>query len=190
MAIPNPPALLETGSPGDWTVYAAATANMAYINDTKFEILGEQVDEDPLLQPGEYLIFDFEDTPVYEVVSIFFDDVNTEIEVQEASLMAILNITEFRRLAEDARGRMVPVGEMPSQAVQSVSFTTSTNSAAFHKQTRFIRVLSDADAYIKVGEGTQAATVANGTKIEADVAEYFGIAAIKDMQLAVYDGSS
>lgn len=104
--------------------------------------------------------------------------------------MAILNITEFKRLAEDGRGNIVPVGELPSIAVQSITFTTSTNSAAFHKQTKFIRVLANADAFIKVGSGTQTATLAGGTKIEADVAEYFGVDGVKGMQLAVYDGSS
>ena len=104
--------------------------------------------------------------------------------------MALLNITEFKRMAVDAQGKLMPVGEMPSLAVQSITFTATTNSAVFHTPTKLIRVLADADAFIKVGTGTQAVAAGGGTKLEADVAEYFGINGVKEMQLAVWDGSS
>lgn len=104
--------------------------------------------------------------------------------------MANLYITEFKRMAEDARGRSIPVGELPAITGQVVTYTSSTNSVPFHKQTRFLRLIADADAYIAVGSGTQTATANSALKLEADVAEYFGIDGVKGMQLAVYDGSS
>ena len=100
--------------------------------------------------------------------------------------MALLNITEFRDLAEDSKGRQVQIGKFPAVRSKSLTYTTSTDYVALKKRTRFIRLLADADAYIEFGG---AATV-DSMKIEANVAEYFGVDGTKELVLSVYDGSS
>ena len=104
--------------------------------------------------------------------------------------MANLYITEFRRLAEDGRGRTIPVGELPPVTGQRVVFTTTTLSVVLAKATRFVRVIADADAFLAVGGAGTVATALSSLKIEADVAEYFGVDGTKELQIAAYDGSS
>ena len=104
--------------------------------------------------------------------------------------MATLWITEYVRMADDGRSRPLMAGEEPAVAIQSVAYTSSTQSAALHDSTRFVRLKSDADAYVVFGENP-VATVAS-TPIEADVAEYFGVGFVKNRQLkiAAYDGTT
>ncbi len=100
--------------------------------------------------------------------------------------MAILNITEFRDLAEDSKGRQVQIGKFPAVRSQAVTYTTATDALALRKRTRFIRVLADADAFLEFN----GAATASSMKIEANVAEYFGVDGSKEMTISVYDGSS
>lgn len=104
--------------------------------------------------------------------------------------MATLWITEFASLAEDANGDTVPVGNLGAETTQTVTFTTSTQSAALQATTRFVRLKADADCHITVGASP---TATNGdTVLEADVAEYFGVQpkGTTGHKIAVYDGSS
>ena len=107
--------------------------------------------------------------------------------------MAILNITYFERLARDEQGNIVPVGELPAAGGQALTFTTSTASAAIPKRAQFVRLLADADCYIDI-DPTPVATVNSTPKLEANVAEYFGLNTSKTragtLKIAAYDGSS
>ncbi len=108
--------------------------------------------------------------------------------------MAILNVHYFQKLAKDSQGNTVPVGEAGGRSGgQAVTYTSATQmTAPFPKWARFIRLLSDADAYIDI-DPSPAATV-NSMKIEANVAEYFGLDEQKvragDLTLSVYDGTT
>ena len=106
--------------------------------------------------------------------------------------MATAIITEYRQLAQDANGHTVPVGQEPAIASQSVTYTTSTQSAALSEKTRFVRIVTDADAHINVGTSPSADT--SDTRIEANVAEYFGVdpRAVEagNVLIAFYDGTS
>lgn len=107
--------------------------------------------------------------------------------------MANLYITYFKKMAEDERGNIVPVGELPDGGGQRVVYTTSTQSNAFPKHVRFVRLLADADAYIAMGT-SPTATATSALKLEANVAEYFGLdpqdVRAGTLKLAVYDGST
>ena len=91
--------------------------------------------------------------------------------------MADVWITEYARPAL-TNGVGVPAGEEPSLAVQKVTFTTTTQSAALNAKTTFVRLKADGDFHFKVGNSvadTPTATT-NDTPVSADVAEYFGAA--------------
>jgi len=104
--------------------------------------------------------------------------------------MATLNITEYANMAVDFRNNIVPVGEEPALGRQTVTYTTSTQSDDLHPKTRFVRVISDADGYLVFGVSPTA--VASSTRIEADVAEYFGVEIVRNrtIRIAVYDGTT
>jgi len=105
--------------------------------------------------------------------------------------MATLNITEFRDLAFDSRGNPVPVGDLDTVLTsQNVTYTTSTQSATLDKRTRFVRVIADADCNIATGTNPTAA--ATDTRLEANVAEFFGVQpkGTTGTKIAAYDGTS
>ena len=104
--------------------------------------------------------------------------------------MATLNITEYANIGHTYGSEKVLVGQEPSERSQNVTFTSSAQSLTLRAKTRFVRVVSDADAYLKFGVDPTA--VATDTRIEANVAEYFGIEPIrnKDFKIAAYDGTS
>ncbi len=101
--------------------------------------------------------------------------------------MATLTITEYASLARDKDGNVIPAGDEPAVTIQTVSYTTSANSAAFNTKTHFVRLYGSAAAYVIFGSGTQTAT-ASHTPLAATTAEYFGVK--PGHQLAAYDGSS
>ena len=88
--------------------------------------------------------------------------------------MSTLNITEYAEQAKDIANRVIPVGVMPPLAVQVLTFTTtSVASAEFNAKTKFVRIISDVDAYIQVAASPVAA--ATTTRVAQDSSEYFGI---------------
>ena len=87
--------------------------------------------------------------------------------------MSVAYIAEYAELAKDELGNIVPVGKEPAIATQTVSFTTTTASAAFNKLTRFIRISVDTEAHFIVA-GTPVATTSH-PQIMADTVEYFGV---------------
>lgn len=105
--------------------------------------------------------------------------------------MATLQITEFSKMTDDANNKPIPVGELDSVvATQTVTYTTSTQSATLDKRTRFVRVIADADCHLAAG--TNPTATASNTRLEANVAEYFGVQpkGTTNTKIAAYDGTS
>lgn len=102
--------------------------------------------------------------------------------------MATLNITEYKELATDVRGRLIQAGDEPHTRSHNVTFTTASNSDTLKKSTRFVRLIANADAYIEFGATPTA--VAGSMRIEANTAEYFGVSQVKELKISVYDGTS
>lgn len=100
--------------------------------------------------------------------------------------MAILYISEYSRLGGDADGHIVAVGFEPATEQTPVTFTTSTASAAFGADTKFIRVQADAGCFIAFGAAPTATT--SSKPLTADTPEYFGV--IGGQKVAAYDGTS
>ena len=88
--------------------------------------------------------------------------------------MAIAYITEYKEQAEDIRGNVIPVGQEPAQATQKVTFTTTTQSAAFLGDTQLILVTSDTLCYARFGESPTAIT-AEPTLVPALTPMFFGV---------------
>ena len=71
-------------------------------------------------------------------------------------------------------------------STQAVTYTTSTQSAAFGSSTRMIRVIADTDVYLAFGANPTA--TANDIRVPANQVEYFGVN--PGEKVACYDGSS
>ncbi len=102
--------------------------------------------------------------------------------------MATCKISEYANLSQDASGKPVPVAAEPAIATQTVTYTTSTASAAFNAQTRVIRIVADAKAHFVVAATPTAD--ADDPYVAADASEYFGVARNQSLKIALYDGSS
>jgi len=75
---------------------------------------------------------------------------------------------------------------MIPDSTQAVTFTTSTQSAAFGDATELIRVIADADVYLAFGANPTA--TATGIRVPANTVEYFGV--YSGQKVACYDGTS
>lgn len=99
--------------------------------------------------------------------------------------MAKLHVSEYGGLVQTSGGVSPLVAEPPT-AEQVVSYTTSTQSSAFNANTKVIRLVADADAYIKVGADPTAD--ANDKFLPSGVVEYFYVQ--PGDKIAAYDGTS
>lgn len=88
--------------------------------------------------------------------------------------MAVLYITEYEDLARDSQGNAIAAGKEPAVATQAVTFTTSTQSAAFNGKTNFVFIVSDTLGYIRFGSSPTAVTT-EPTRMPADVGMFFGV---------------
>lgn len=102
--------------------------------------------------------------------------------------MATLNIIEFKKLGRDENGNIIPVAEVPYIAEQNVTYTTTTQSAAFQGSTKFVRLVADADAYVKF-DASPTATVTS-MRLASGHPEYFSLHNVESIKVAAYDGSS
>jgi hypothetical protein len=89
--------------------------------------------------------------------------------------MAKLWITEYTELPRDAGLATPQIASTPSITTQVVTFTTSTQSAAFNASTKFVRIISDANCHLLFGANPTATT--SSMRMVADAAEYFGVVA-------------
>ena len=100
--------------------------------------------------------------------------------------MATLHVTEFTAMPIDANGNVLQIGKMPEKTTQVVTYTTSTQSAAFSSETRFIRVIASAAAHLAFGANPTA--TATSAWVPASTAEFFAV--VPAQKVAAYDGSS
>jgi hypothetical protein len=100
--------------------------------------------------------------------------------------MANLWLTEYTSLAKAGAANTVPAGDEPSTVVQNISFTTATQSVAFRRTTRFVRVYSSVACHVAFGENPTA--TADSTPLAAKSGEYFGVKL--NHKISVYDGTS
>jgi len=100
--------------------------------------------------------------------------------------MAKLYISEYAKLATDYNGQPVPVAKEPAAAVQVVTFTTATASAAFNSRTEMVRLLSDTDCHLAFGSAPVATT--SYALYKADTEYWVGVAA--GDKVSAYDGVS
>lgn len=87
--------------------------------------------------------------------------------------MAVANIKEFVGLPTNGSGQVVPVVSSQDQTNNNVTFTTTTQSAAFQPNTRFIRVVCPVACHLEFGENPTATTAS--LYLPADTVEYFGV---------------
>lgn len=99
--------------------------------------------------------------------------------------MATLHITEFKHLPTDTNGNVLPIAMMPAQT-QTVTYSTSAQSAAFAEDTKFIRVIADAAAHLAFGSSPTATT--SHPWVPSSTPEFFGVKG--GDKVAAYDGSS
>jgi hypothetical protein len=101
--------------------------------------------------------------------------------------MATLNVTEYSKLATRPMG-VFAFGLEPALARQSVTYTTSTQSAVFDNATHFVRLIPDADCYVHFAASPTA--TASSTLIKADTVEFFEVQPGQGLRVAAYDGAS
>jgi hypothetical protein len=85
--------------------------------------------------------------------------------------VAKLHITEFVSLGQDANGNVLKVGSPAT--TQVVTFSASTQSAAFAISTTFIRVIADATVHLAFGSDPTA--TANDLWVPSATAEFFAV---------------
>ncbi len=95
--------------------------------------------------------------------------------------MSLLHISEYNAILRTNVGEDPVSGDgiaqavkEPSIATQTITFSTVELSAAFNDSTRIIRVVSDAQCYIKIGPNPTAVT-ADSMLMPAFGVEYFGV---------------
>lgn len=88
--------------------------------------------------------------------------------------MATLLIAEFSGVSSGAPGAALPVAELPELASQSVTFTTSTQSAALGATTRLVRLTASDDCHLAAG-ADPTASAASAVKLTAGNPEYFRV---------------
>ena len=100
--------------------------------------------------------------------------------------MAKLYITELASIGANDNAAALPIAALPSIADQVVAISgASAQSAAFNASTKFIRVVSDTPANIKVGVNPTATV--NTLYLAAGVPEYFGVQGLA--KVAVIQGT-
>lgn len=100
--------------------------------------------------------------------------------------MATMYIREYKYLCRDEGGNVIQAGyEDGFTTGQAVTFTTSTQSAAFQDDTKVVRITCDAEAFLDFGTNPTA-TAADGLNVQADTPEFFGVQ--PGQKVAAYNG--
>lgn len=85
-----------------------------------------------------------------------------------------LDITEYTRLASDARGITIPTGQEPSRTVQQIDITgASESSDPVSDVTRFVRVHADTTCRIAFGKNPVATSASQ--RLPGGATEFYGI---------------
>ena len=88
--------------------------------------------------------------------------------------MAKLYVSEYERLGAAIGSGQAQFAQEPALVEQAFTFTTSTPSSAFGSRTKYIRVHTDANCSVLVGENPTATT--STKRLAADQTEYFAVA--------------
>jgi hypothetical protein len=100
--------------------------------------------------------------------------------------MATMYIREYNYICRDIGGNAIQAGlEDGNRTGQAVTFTTSTQSAAFQSDTVMVRISCDAEAFLNFG-ANPTATAANAVNVQADTPEFFGV--VPGQKVAAYNG--
>jgi len=90
--------------------------------------------------------------------------------------MSNLWITELRAMPIDSNGKTVEAASLPAITTQKVKISgTSEQSAALNDDTKFVRVLADANCCILASEDPTATD--SDIPLTSEGAEYFGVIA-------------
>ena len=103
--------------------------------------------------------------------------------------MSILYVEEYSQIGYNKRRQQVLSPLEPAQASQAITYTTSSvQSAAFQKDTCFVRVHTDSDCHIEFG--TNPTAVNQTTKrMAADQTEFFAVPQGEAYKVAVIQSS-
>ena len=104
------------------------------------------------------------------------------------AMAATCKISEYSHLVGDSSGSTVPVAREPAVTTQTVTYTTSAQSAVLNAQTRFVRIVCDAKAHFVFAVSPTA--TANDPYLSSDTPEYFGVFPLGTYRIAFYDGTS
>ena len=98
--------------------------------------------------------------------------------------MGILYITEFAQLAPSgAPGGWGQVPLQPALAEQKITYSTTTQSAAFNAKTRMVRIHTDSICSIEFGTNPTATTSTG--RMAAGATEYHGVPVGQNYMVAV-----
>ena len=98
--------------------------------------------------------------------------------------MGILYITEFAQLAPaGAPGGWGQVPLQPALAEQKITYSTTTQSAAFNAKTRMVRIHTDSICSIEFGTNPTATTSTG--RMAAGATEYHGVPVGQNYMVAV-----
>jgi hypothetical protein len=100
--------------------------------------------------------------------------------------MASLHIQEYADIARTGSGEVLPGGLEPALASQAVTFTTTTASAAFNANTKFVRIVCAADSYLVFAAAPTSAVT--DMLLPADTVGFFAVK--PGQKVSAYDGSS
>ena len=84
--------------------------------------------------------------------------------------MATMIITEYGNIGVTGHGWQIPIPSEPAIAEQTLTFTTTTQSAEFSSGTAYVRIVADADCHVRFGSDPTATT--SHQPLAADT-EYF-----------------
>ena len=87
--------------------------------------------------------------------------------------MGILYVTEFQELPTITLGHSGAMAMQPPMAEQTVSYTTTTQSAAFNANTRYVRLHTDSICSIEFGTNPSATT--STARMVAGQTEYYAV---------------
>lgn len=101
---------------------------------------------------------------------------------------ATCSIGEFRAQQSDPGLSLLAMPVLDTAlAIQKITYTTSTQTAALNASTVYIYMTCDAAAYIAIGANPTA--TATSLRVPANIVVYFSIST-KSQKIAIYDGTS
>jgi len=94
-------------------------------------------------------------------------------------------ITEYRSLSTDGHGHVIPLPLEPSRT-QAVDFGNATLSEPFRPETAYVRLISNADAYVEFGEAPVATARSEFIPARSEAFRRVG----RGHRISAYDGMS